>query len=223
MTDQPQSNIALVLDFDGTVTLANVGEIVINEFGRDGWQKASEAYHRGEISLRELWALELAHLRSGDHEAMRSRAMEVGEIRPGLVELVEFCGRNDISLEIASSGVRFYIEAILDKAGVAGLEVAVPDADYDDRGHGVMTFRHGLTDCGMTAMCKCERVWRQRRLGKTVVFVGDGATDFCVALQADHVLARDVLAGYCTQEGKNFTPFEDFFDVREFLARLGEG
>lgn len=212
--------VAVLIDFDGTITMKDIGDVIIEDFGRDGWQEASAAFDRREISLRELWAIEIAHLREEDHEAMRQRAVDVAKIRPGFQEFVAYCGSNDISVEVASSGIRFYIDAVLENAGVTDLPIAAPDAEYDERGHGLVTFRDGLSDCGMTAMCKCERVWRQRRLGRKVVFVGDGASDYCAALQADHVLARDSLARYCEREGRNFTSFGDFFEVQEFVKRL---
>ncbi len=209
----------MILDFDGTITLKDIGDLVIGNFGREGWRAADEAYDRGEISLRELWAVEVDHLRAEDHEAMRSAAVDVAEIRPGFNEFVDHCRSKKTPLEVASSGIRFYIDAVLENAGVPDLPVSAPDAEYDERGHGVVTFRDGLADCGMTAMCKCERVWRQRRLGRQVLFVGDGASDYCAALQADYVMARAALAGYCEREGKEFTPFDDFFEVREFVRR----
>lgn len=219
----PTQDVVVLLDFDGTITMKDIGDLIIEGFGRDGWQKASEAYDRREISLRELWGLEVGHLRREDHDAMRRKAAEVAEIRPGFTEFVTYCRGNDVHIEVASSGIRFYIDAVLERAGVTDLLVAAPDAEYDERGHGLVTFQEGISDCGMTAMCKCERVWRQRRLGRQVVFVGDGASDFCAASQADFVLARDALARYCKREDQDFTSFEDFSEVQEFVKRLSGG
>lgn len=222
MPSQP-NQIAVLLDFDGTITTRDVGDLVIEGFGRDGWQAASAAYDRGEISLRELWAAEISYLRQDDHEAIRKMAAEVAEVRPGFTEFIDYCARNHVTLEVASSGIRFYIDAVLEKSGVETIPVAAPDIEYDSEGKGLVTFLDGISDCGMTAMCKCERVWRQRRLGKQVLFVGDGASDYCAALQADYVMARDALARYCQREGREFTVFEDFFEVSAFVERLTSG
>ena len=219
MNDQ-NPPLVVLLDFDGTITLKDIGDMVIVDFGRDGWQAATEAYKRGELSLRELWSAEVSHLRAEDHEEIRMRAAEVAVIRPGFHELISYCRDNNIPVEVASSGIRFFIDAVLEAAGVVDLTVAAPDAEYDENGHGLVTFKDGLRDCGMTAMCKCERVWRQRREGREVLFVGDGASDYCAALQADHVMARASLAKYCERENRDYIPFEDFFEVQSLVSEF---
>lgn len=215
--------IAVLIDFDGTITERDVGDLVIEGFARDGWQEASAAYDRGEIALRELWAAEVSCLREEDHEKIRAMTADVAVVRKGFTELIDYCQENKIYVEVASSGLRLYIDAVLEKAGVTGLEVAAPDIDYDEDGKGLVTFKEGILDCGMTAMCKCERIWRQRRLGRQVLFVGDGASDQCAALQADYVIAREALAHYCEREGQEFISFEDFVDVKAFVERLQSG
>ena len=79
MNDPP---LAVILDFDGTITLRDIGDLIIKGFGREGWRAADEAYSRGEISLRELWAVEVDHLRAEDHDAIRRKAIEIAKIRP---------------------------------------------------------------------------------------------------------------------------------------------
>ncbi len=212
--------LTVILDFDGTITLKDVGYFVTLNFARESISEASEAFERGEISIRELATVELNSLREKDHPAMRKAAVETAEIRRGFPEFVQFCRDNSIPVEVASSGMKFYIDALLGNLEASHLPVAAPVLAFDERGHGKVAFEEGIIDCGMTPMCKCERVWRQRRLGRTVLFVGDGSSDHCAAHQADYVMARDSLARYCERANLNFTPFEDFFEVQETVARL---
>jgi 2-hydroxy-3-keto-5-methylthiopentenyl-1-phosphate phosphatase len=214
------SKLAVLVDFDGTITTEDIGDLVIETFAREDWRPVSNAFARGEISLRELWAAEISYLSATDTGAMLEYVREVAKVRPGFHDFVDFCGKNAIPLEVASSGMTFYINAVLDKAGVTGLPVAAPSLAFDAQGRGLVAFEDGLRDCGITAMCKCERVWQQRRLGRTVLFVGDGSSDYCAALQADHVVARRRLADYCTRENVPFTPFEHFDEVRAVVEGL---
>ena len=212
--------LAVLVDFDGTITMQDIGDVVIETFAREDWRPVSDQFKRGEISLRELWSAEVSYLRAEDNDAMREYARDVARVRPGFHEFVNYCREHAISIEVASSGIRFYIDAVLEKAGVTGLPIASPSHAFDAQGRGLVTFENSLRDCGITAMCKCERVWQQRRLGRTVLFVGDGSSDYCAALQADHVVARHRLADYCTRENVPFTPFEHFDEVRAFVEGL---
>src|SRR5258706_15873139 len=51
----------LVLDFDGTVTLADVGDAVCERFADPSWRAIDDQWVRNEISLpeaqRRMWAL----------------------------------------------------------------------------------------------------------------------------------------------------------------------
>ena len=49
------------------------------------------------------------------------------------------------------------------------------------------------------------------------VYAGDGFSDRCVAELATRVFARDGLAGYLSEKGVPFEPFDDFYDVSAAL------
>ena len=51
-----------------------------------------------------------------------------------------------------------------------------------------------------------------------VVYVGDGYSDRCVALAADHVFARDGLVDYLEEKGVAYEPFEDFVQLGSALG-----
>jgi 2,3-diketo-5-methylthio-1-phosphopentane phosphatase len=216
------TKLAVLLDFDGTVTERDIGDLVVQEFALPGWRDTDEPYRRGEINVRELWGHQISHLRFADVQAMTEFACREAKVRPGLVELTEFCAANGITVEIASSGIMFYIQAVLKQAGLSSLLIAAPSMGCDTAGMGTIEFEDGLRDCASTAMCKCVRVWRQRRMGREVLFVGDGATDYCAAQQADYLMARDRLAHYCGRDGVAFKPFEDFRDVLREVKGLVE-
>jgi 2-hydroxy-3-keto-5-methylthiopentenyl-1-phosphate phosphatase len=52
------------------------------------------------------------------------------------------------------------------------------------------------------------------------IAIGDSLTDLNMALQAPLVFARDRLALYLDEQQKSYIPWNDFFDVRDHLARL---
>jgi 2,3-diketo-5-methylthio-1-phosphopentane phosphatase len=214
------SSLSILLDFDGTITMRDMGDVILDEFGLPGEPGLDDRYRRGEIGLRELWSIEVKRLQESRLDEMTEFARSDATVRPGLAELIAYCESSRIPVEVASSGLTFYILAVLEKAGLGHLPVASPALTFDGAGLGAMTFEDGIRDCSMTAMCKCERVWRQRRLGRSVLFVGDGASDNCAASQADHLMARDALARFCDRSGLAYEPFESFHDVRRFVETL---
>ena len=213
--------LAILLDFDGTITERDVGDLVISKFARPGWRGADDAFRRGELLVREMWAFQIGHLTRAREAEAAQFAREVAKTRPGLHELISFCEAHKIPVEVASSGLRFYIDAILEAARLDGrLPVSSPVVDYDSNGNGVMTVEPGLRDCAYNAMCKCDRVWRMRRQGLEVLFAGDGVSDYCVSSQADHLMATAALARRCQRDAVPYTPFSDLFDVLDTARAL---
>ena len=56
------SRLALVIDFDGTITTEDVGVQIITEFGLPGWDEGIVKYCAGEIDSRELHEWEAKYL-----------------------------------------------------------------------------------------------------------------------------------------------------------------
>jgi 2-hydroxy-3-keto-5-methylthiopentenyl-1-phosphate phosphatase len=56
--------------------------------------------------------------------------------------------------------------------------------------------------------------------GETIVFVGDGRSDFCVSAKADLLFATGRLQAHCRAEDISFIPFTNFTDVLAALRRI---
>ncbi len=50
------------------------------------------------------------------------------------------------------------------------------------------------------------------------IAIGDSVTDLNMALSAPIVFARDRLANYLDEQGKSYILWQDFFEVRDYLA-----
>ena len=212
--------LSVVLDFDGTITVDDIGDKVIEKFASDGWQDAYRRLLVGELAVGEAWAIEANHLNRADERAMVDFAITQARTRPGLAAFLEFAARRGVAVEVASSGFHFYVDAIMRREGMDGTARARPTVRWDQSGRGVLAFGDGLRDCASTALCKCDRIWSHRRNGRRVVFVGDGFSDVCAATQADVLLARGKLAELAPRLGLEFRPFDDFFDVKREVQRL---
>src|SRR5581483_10518954 len=103
---------ALVLDFDGTITTADLGDALCSRFAPPSWRDVDAEWVRGEVSLpeaqRRMWAL----ARATREEALAA-AREIGRLREGLDALLDGAHARGVPVWIASGGFDFYVEALL--------------------------------------------------------------------------------------------------------------
>src|SRR5689334_16903160 len=80
------SRTSVFLDFDGTITTADVGVHVLERTAPDGWRAIDEQFRHGVIDSREC-ILDEWELVAGDEATLRAIAAEV-TLDPGVGPLV---------------------------------------------------------------------------------------------------------------------------------------
>lgn len=225
--DAGRSPLAIVLDFDGTITEQDIGDKVIMKFAAPGWEEGVERLKNGEWTVGQLQRWEAMRLPGTGLREMVAYALKIARVRPGLKELLLYARENGIYVETASAGFEFYVKAILEREGLGDLVSAVPRVVFpdltDEFGQVHLEYPAGMETCEETGLCKCERVWRLQKKGLKVVFVGDGVSDYCPAEHADVLFARAPLARMCDRAGIAYKPFNDFKDVLSEVRRLNSG
>jgi 2-hydroxy-3-keto-5-methylthiopentenyl-1-phosphate phosphatase len=201
--------LALVLDWDGTITVRDTLHMAIERFGDVDVFRRMEAELGRRLTLREVIAAEMATI-SAPLEEVRGWLLEHVRIRPGLAEIV--AAHDPL---IVSAGFHELIDPVLAREGVTARVVAsrlVPDPG----GWGCV-----FPDEPVCAICgeHCKRVAVQG-LGP-FAYVGDGVSDRCVSLAAQRRFARAGLARWLERQGAPFEPFGDLHDVADALARAG--
>jgi 2-hydroxy-3-keto-5-methylthiopentenyl-1-phosphate phosphatase len=196
--------VNLVVDWDGTCTVRDSLVAAIHDLGDPSVYDG--AFQEKFGSYGEALAAEIATLRVTAEEASAWAVANV-ELRPGLHELVE-----EHRPVVVSSGLPQLIVPVLEREGLAGLELRSNNAEVRPDGWRVV-FR----DEGVCPVCgdKCKR--RSLPAGRPLVFVGDGWSDRCASLAADRVFARTGLAAYLDEQGVPYEPYETFFDVAAAL------
>jgi 2,3-diketo-5-methylthio-1-phosphopentane phosphatase len=206
---------ALVLDFDGTVTEADMLDRVCWEFGDQAvYREVDEALDRGEIRLVDDISRKLATVRAPLDEVV-DWVRAVARVRPGLDELVRFARARDERVAIVTSSFHELVEPVL---GRLVPQVELVANRLDPRRQGWRAYFHDLEPCA-TCGEPCKRGPVARLGAGEVVYVGDGFSDRCVAQAADMVFARDGLATYLDERGVDYEPYDDFHDVLETLER----
>lgn len=206
MTSAGRSELALVLDWDGTVTETDTLHLVIEEFGDVEVFQALEAGLGRRLTLHEVIACEMETVTAPMDEVVGWLRATV-RIRPGFAALVE---RHDPL--IVSAGFHELIGPVLEREGVQARVVANRVTADPAGWRAAFPPAEPCTVCG--EQCKRASV---AGLG-AFAYVGDGVSDRCVSLAADVVFARDGLARWLDGRGVRHESFDDLQDV---LAALG--
>ncbi|MDX6515894.1 MAG: 2-hydroxy-3-keto-5-methylthiopentenyl-phosphate phosphatase [Gaiellaceae bacterium] len=194
----------LILDWDGTSTLDDTMDALVREFGSTELLEV-HLDRRPDLTLHQIIEDELGSIRVPLAEAQRWLVENV-RLRPGFHELV--AAHRPLLL---SSNVRQLIEPVLEREGLAGLELIANDLED---GWVVKWRDESICEaCGQP--CK-----RGTLPDGEIVYVGDGFSDRCAALAADHVFATGSLARYLEAEGVAFTEFDDLHQVAAGLVSL---
>lgn len=211
---------SVLVDFDGTASTVDVTQRLLIAFGDPSWASYDEAFSRGEIALRESIQAQNRML-NADRETLIAFALEHGELDPTFVPFVGWCETNQLDVAIVSDGFAFYIEPMLQAAGLERLTVITNEQAWHDGRPDGLWFVNAHPVCVGCGTCKMQAVLRYRELGP-VAFVGEGQTDRYGALYADITFAKLDLVEYCKADGVRFVPWNDFDDVRRSLETIEE-
>jgi 2,3-diketo-5-methylthio-1-phosphopentane phosphatase len=206
---------AAVVDFDGTLVLEDVGDLVAIELGeRAAWQRAEDEYKAGAIGFRTLLERIFAPVRVGAEE-IAAFARARARLRAGFEAFAARLHEAGRPLVVCSAGLDVYIHAVLERLPApvrahaqvrANRAICSPDGmrlEFPGAGRG----------CDACGSCKAPVVEDLQAAGWKVVYVGDGTSDRCAARVADRVFARGSLVRHCRTMGVSYTEYESFDEI----------
>lgn len=208
---------AAVSDFDGTITMRDVGDALLLHYGYSD-KKTIEASYSLKVRVEDFMKKAFAGARLSEAVIADFVNRRV-KARPGFREFVDFCALNEIPFEVASGGVDLYANPFFRKHGVdvkaffgrarvtpGGLKITYPF----------------LGRMNLSAF-KADRVRRMKRAGHRVVFFGDGPNDLKAAMLADKVFATGRLLKLCRARGIAASPLAHFSHAVTFLKKALPG
>jgi 2,3-diketo-5-methylthio-1-phosphopentane phosphatase len=210
------SQRTLVVDFDGTITEQDLLDEIAQTFGdEEVYREVDEGLDDRSLSLNEVIRREFEPVRA-PLEEVRQWVLENVRVRSGFRELVELARRRGWRFVIVSSGFRELIEPVLEREGLADVELLSNTVDPDPDGWKV---RFRVSEVCGTCGQPCKRSTAAALAdGTELVYVGDGYSDRCAAESADLVFARRGLASYLEERDLPFERFEDFHSIARRLA-----
>lgn len=206
--------INILLDFDGTISLRDTTDLILEAFAHPQWRDVEREWVHGRIGSRDCMSRQVALMHVSP--AMLDQLVDQIEVDPHFPSLVQACQATGVSLTIASDGFDRVILRVLARLGlcvpvIANRLIRLPHDRW------TLEFPNASSVCG-AGSCKCRAALMQP--GSTVL-VGDGRSDFCVAEAATVVFAKDKLAAHCSQTGRSFLPLPNLSVVTHWLADAG--
>lgn len=205
-----QQTIAVLTDFDGTITIGGVLDLIYTEFAQPSCWELVERWIRGEITTPQEIRGCFSSMKATREEM--EAVLDSVQIDPEFPEFVQFCQRQGYLLAVLSDGLRWYINYVLERYGIDGLQVYANEINFLPDGYQITTpWYHPMTP--RRGVSKPRIIEKYKTQGYQVIFIGDGLSDIEAVPVADLTYARDELLDYCRQKNIPATSFSDMRDL----------
>lgn len=220
--NQPGAEWIVLCDFDGTISKRDVTDTLLEHFGKPGWEDLEAAWERGEIGSRECMAKQIA-LIDASREELDELVAGI-EIDPHFPAFVARARELGTPVHVVSDGLTSVITAILDRHGLADLPVVANRFEQTGPRSWQLAFPYADGACRKASgTCKCSYGSVVRTAHDKILYVGDGASDFCVSGTVDLVLAKHRLIEHCREHGLVHIPIAGFGEARNALDFILSG
>ena len=207
-------SIAVVSDFDGTISIKDVGYKFFEEFVGEEWKDIDKDYRDGKIGSKEAY-LRIAKPFRGNKKEIIEFINRNSAIDPYFKDFYEYCKKKGIDLKIVSDGFDIYIDMVLKKEGLSGIEVFSNRMVFKENERIVVEFPFSDPDCSDCGNCKLLVVKNLRKCYSKIIYIGDGISDVCAIKGADYIYGKRYLYNYCIKEKIPCKYFNSFKDILE--------
>lgn len=213
--------LLILTDFDGTLSLTDLGYEVLLKFSGQGWDEIDRDYCEGRIGSMEAYGRICAIL-GGTLEDMLRFVEENTVLDPHFAEFYAFCRERGIDVKVVSDGLDFYIDFVLRRHGLSEIPFYANRMTFEGGKPRAIEFPHANGTCSKCGTCKTNILESCQAGYRTILYVGDGYSDLCPAGKADLVFAKGIL--WTRLSGKDrevVRKYRSFRDVREYLSNNG--
>jgi len=212
----PRREILILCDFDGTVCTVDMGNEVLNRFSGEGWEEIDRAYCSGDIGSKNAYT-QVTSLFRGTKMQLLEFVRNRERLDPHFPAFYAYCRERGFDLKIVSDGLDIYINEILRKNNLEEIEYYTNVATFhNDRL--CIDFPRMNKDCEKCGTCKNGILNQYRGAYETIIYVGDGHSDFCPSKDADLVFAKGILHKKCVEDGRTCEYYESFKDVHDYMT-----
>ena len=217
--------LALISDFDGTISKKDFFYMVIEELLKDKkdalapWQD----YLKGKIKHIDALTgiFSQIHLKQYELDNFISSI----KIDSYFYNTAEYCMKKEIPFYICSAGTNYYIKKrIPDALSKYNIILISNDATYSQQ-NGMKLLPPQKTSYyynSNTGISKQAIVKNLKSTGFFTIYAGDGKPDFTSAQIADVVFAKDLLLELCKEKDIEAKTFNNFNDILNYIRSIYE-
>ena len=206
------SSRVVFCDFDGTITNQDTFVSVLEKFAPETASRVLPAIFRRELTLKDGITKTLGAIPAHYYPDIIEFIAEQ-PVRPGLKEFVEFLKDEAIPFVVISGGLTGMVKAVLERQQLLSGVTAIYAGEVETTGEFLEPYSAISSDTEFVA----KAIAMERHPATEKIAIGDSVTDINMSLAADLVFARDRLKQYLDSENKSYIPWNDFWDIKDYL------
>jgi len=203
-------------DFDGTITAEETFVAMLQQFVPDAARRILPDIHQQRLSLKQGVRLLLETMPAETYsqivEFTRPKA-----IRPGFAAFLEFLEEKRVPFVVISGGLTGMVEAVVEPFLPRITAIHAMDVDLSGPLIRLRSRYEGETE--MVAKADILATYQQQYALDECIAIGDGITDWNMALAASLVFARPPLTDFMETRQKPYVPWDNFDDIHDYLAQ----
>lgn len=215
-TPDSQNKRLFLCDYDGTITLEDVTNLLVDYYTGTGWRETVlTPFRNGEIDHLQVMVDIYAPIKAPETELV-DYSLKITRLRPGFAELYQFCLANHYDFVVVSGGLDFYIKPFM----LENMRFFSYTGALSENGWLIRRPDFPLVESGQDFKVRVMEELKSENHYTDTIFCGDGRNDFPLAQKADKVFAveNSRLADLCRESGIAHQTFNDFFQVIEALV-----
>ena len=210
-------NPVVFCDFDGTITRDETFVGILRKFTPEKSRELIARMYDLTLTLKE-GVRELLESVESRHYPEMLEIMRNAPLREGFLTFLDYLNARGFPLIVVTGGLEDFVRETLgpffkEVHSVYGLKVRTDGRFLQVRSD---------WESGTELVSKpriLEAAGRTMRADPPVL-IGDSVTDLEAALACPVVFARDRLAGYLSERGKTFCPFDDFTEIQRSFGEM---
>ncbi|WP_298847302.1 MtnX-like HAD-IB family phosphatase [Clostridium sp.] len=208
-------DFAFISDFDGTLTKKDFYKILSDTYYKEELMPIYKSWKNGEMKNREYLNYVFNNVHRSESELLEDILnISFDPTAKAFIDKVKEAGGDFI---IISAGSNYYIDKVLAKNHIKGVDVYSNKSIFKDNGIHFDLDEHDEYYSDQNGIDKLIVVEKLKSNYKKIFYAGDSTPDLKPALISDAVFAKGKLVNLLKKENKDFIEFENFSEIWDKL------